>query len=95
VSALGRQLLLNADNPSGSFAAACNAWHIGDSDSMSARDEYDPTLDAGYTTAGISHKAKLLIKLLRLWESPYTEYEGTSHFQATASSAKIGLLKSI
>jgi hypothetical protein len=38
---------------------------------MSARDEYDPTLDAGYTTAGISHKAKLLISLLRLWGSPY------------------------
>jgi hypothetical protein len=64
--------LIDADNPSGSLPAACNDWHFSDADSMSARDEYDPTLDAGYTTAGISHKAKLLISLLRLWGSPYT-----------------------
>ena len=65
-----------ADNSSGltsaSSAAACSDWHFSEADSMSARDEYDPTTDAGYTTAGISHKAKLLISLLRLWGSPYT-----------------------
>lgn len=36
-------------------SAACSDWHIGDADSMPARDEYDPTLDAGYKTVGISH----------------------------------------
>jgi hypothetical protein len=39
---------------------------------LAPRDIHDPTLDAGYTTAGISHKVKLLISLLRLWGSPYT-----------------------
>lgn len=58
--------LIDADNFSGSFAAACSDWLFSDADSMSARDEYDPTLDAGYTTAGICHKAKLLIGPLRL-----------------------------
>jgi hypothetical protein len=65
-----------ADNSSGltnaSSAAACNAWHFSDADSMSARTTTESTLDAGYTTAGISHQAKLLISLLHLWESPYT-----------------------
>jgi hypothetical protein len=65
--------LIDADNPSGSFAAACNDWHIGDADSMSARDARDPTLDAGYTTVGISQTAKLLIRLLLLRGSPYTK----------------------
>ena len=85
----------DADNSSGSFAAVRSDWRVGDADSMSARDAYDPTTDAGYTTAGDSPTAKLSISFLRFGGSPYTEYEGTSHFQATASSAKIGLLNSI
>jgi hypothetical protein len=64
--------LIDADNSSGSLAAACNDWHIGDADSMSARDIIDPTSDAGYTTAGISQTAKLLISLLLFEGSPYT-----------------------
>ena len=40
-----------ADNSSGSPAAACIVWRSGDADSMSARDIYDPTTDAGYTYA--------------------------------------------
>jgi hypothetical protein len=34
--------------------------------------------DAGYTTAGISHKAKLLISLLRLWGESIYEGLGVS-----------------
>jgi hypothetical protein len=62
----------NADNTSGSFAAARIDWRIGDADSMSARTTTKSTLDAGYTTAGASPKAKLSISFLRLWGSPYT-----------------------
>ena len=61
----------DADNTSGSLPAVRSDWRIGDADSMSARDKYDPTLDAGYTTAGASSKAKLSINFLRLWGSPY------------------------
>jgi hypothetical protein len=64
--------LTDADNSCGSFAAVRSDWRIGDADSMSARDKYDPTLDAGYTTAGASPKVKLSINFLHLWGSPYT-----------------------
>jgi hypothetical protein len=40
---------------------------------MSARDTNDPTSDAGYTTAGVSHPANLLVSFLPLWGSPYTK----------------------
>ena len=49
---------INADNSSGSSPAACNDWRMGDADSMSARITTESTLDAGYTTAGASPKAK-------------------------------------
>src|SRR6185369_10881283 len=38
----------DADNSSGSPAAACIDWRIGDADSMSARAAPEPTTDAGY-----------------------------------------------
>jgi hypothetical protein len=63
---------IDADNSSGSSPAARSDWRIGDADSMSARDAYDPTTDAGYTTAGDSQTAKLSIRLLRVGGSPYT-----------------------
>ena len=62
---------IDADNPSGSLPAACNDWRIGDADSMSARTTTESTVDAGYTTAGASQKAKLSISFLLLWGSPY------------------------
>ena len=37
----------DADNSSGSLPAARSDWRNGDADSMSARDAYDPTTDAG------------------------------------------------
>ena len=64
--------LFDADNSSGSLAAACNDWRDSDADSMSARTINESTLDAGYTTAGASQTAKILINLLPLRGSPYT-----------------------
>lgn len=55
-----------ADNSSGSPAAACIVWRSGDADSMSARDIYDPTTDAGYTTAGALPSGPQSIRLLLL-----------------------------
>ena len=63
----------DADNSSGSLPAACNDWRIGDADSMSARTTPESTLDAGYTTAGASPKAKTSVSFLCLWGSPYTK----------------------
>ena len=60
-----------ADNSSGSPAAACIVWRSGDADSMSARDIYDPTTDAGYTTAGALPSGPQSVRLLLLWGSPY------------------------
>jgi hypothetical protein len=56
----------DADISSGTLPAACNDWCIGDADSMSAQDIFDPTSDAGYTTAGASPKAEPSISFLRL-----------------------------
>ena len=43
----------DADNSSGSNSlAACNDWRFDDADSMSAQAVNEPTIDAGYTTAG-------------------------------------------
>jgi hypothetical protein len=64
--------LTDADNSSGSLPAARSDWRFGDADSMLARDQYDPTTDAGYTTAGASPTAKLSVSFLPLWGSPYT-----------------------
>jgi hypothetical protein len=64
--------VIDVDNSCGSLAAVRSDWCFGDADSMSARDIHDPTLDAGYTTACASPKAKISISLLRLWGSPYT-----------------------
>ena len=64
---------IDADNSSGSLPAVRSDWRIGDADSMSARTTAESTLDAGYTTAGASHKAKLSISFLNLWGSPYTK----------------------
>ena len=64
---------INADNSSGSFAAACINWRIGDADSMSARTKAESTLDAGYTTAGASQTARTSVSFLRFWGSPYKE----------------------
>jgi hypothetical protein len=36
---------------SASSAAACNDWRRSDADSMSARDAFDPTTDAGYLSS--------------------------------------------
>ena len=55
-----------ADNSSGSLPAACIVWRRGDADSMSARDTYDPTIDAGYTTAGALPSGPQSIRLLLL-----------------------------
>ena len=45
----------DADNSSGSITpAACIDWRNGDADSMSARTTSESTIDAGYTTAGLS-----------------------------------------
>jgi len=63
---------IDADNTSGSPAAACIDWRMCDADSMSARDTNDPTPDAGYTTAGDSQQATLSVSFLRLRGSPYT-----------------------
>ena len=73
-----------ADNCSGSLPAACNDWRIGDADSLSARTTAESTLDAGYTTAGISPRAKLLITVwgefiydgLGRTRAPSTDYWG-------------------
>ena len=42
----------DADNSSGSSAAACSVWRAGPADSMLARTTTESTSDAGYTTAG-------------------------------------------
>jgi hypothetical protein len=55
-----------------SFSSTDGNRRVGDADSMSARDARDPTLDAGYTTAGIAQTAELLVSLLHFWGSPYT-----------------------
>ena len=65
------RLLTDADNSSGSLPAVRSDWRFDDADSMSARDEYDPTTDTGYTTACASPTAKLSVSFLRLWGSPY------------------------
>ena len=62
-----------ADNSSGSLPAACIVWRRGDADSMSARDIYDPTTDAGYTTAGALPSGPQSVRLLLLWGSPSTK----------------------
>ena len=65
-----------ADNSSGSLPAACIVWRRGDADSMSARDTYDPTIDAGYTTAGALPSGPQSIRLLLLLgESIYAELD--------------------
>ena len=65
-----------ADNSSGSLPAACMVWRRGDADSMSARDTYDPTIDAGYTTAGALPSGPQSIRLLLLvGESIYAELD--------------------
>jgi hypothetical protein len=51
----------DADNPCRSMPAAYNNWHIGDANSMSATVTTELTLDAAYTTLGISRKTKLLV----------------------------------
>jgi hypothetical protein len=61
----------DADNSSGSYAAACIDWRTGDADSMSARDFNDPTSDAGYTTAGALPVGPHSISLLPLRGSSY------------------------
>ena len=63
---------INADNFSGSLPAVRSDWRFGDADSRSARTTTETTIDAGYTTAGASPKAKLSISLLPLRGSPYT-----------------------
>lgn len=55
-----------ADNSSGRLPAVRIDWRFGDADSISARTTLESTLDAGYTTAGASHKANISICLLRL-----------------------------
>ncbi len=57
---------IDADNSSGSLPAACSDWRIGDADSMSARDAYDPTTYAGYTTAGASQTSQHIGQFLAL-----------------------------
>src|SRR5688572_21485565 len=61
----------DADNSSGSTAAACIDWRVGDADSMSARATPEPTVDAGYTTAGVSLTLEPSISFLHLRGSPY------------------------
>jgi hypothetical protein len=68
--------VIRCENDRTDPAAPCCDWHISDADSISARDTFDPTLDAGYTTAGISYEAKLLIRLLRFWEESIYELLG-------------------
>src|SRR6185369_9241571 len=70
----------DADNSSGSPAAACIDWRIGDADSMSARAAPEPTTDAGYTTAGASLKPKLSVNFLQLRGSPYRNTKGLPAF---------------
>jgi hypothetical protein len=76
---------IDADNSSGSVPAARSDWRFGDADSMSARDAYDPTSDAGYTTAGVSPTAKLLISFLPLRGSPYMTCYASRWFLTTSS----------
>jgi len=64
--------LTDADNSSGSFAAACSDWRSGDADSMSARTTSEPTSDAEWSTAGASPTANISVSFLPLGGSPYT-----------------------
>lgn len=56
----------DADNSSGSTAAACIVCRAGPADSMLARTTKESALDAGYTTAGDSPTAKTSISFLPL-----------------------------
>lgn len=61
---------IDADNPAGSKAAACNDWrtvgrfHVGTGHTV-------PTIDAGYTTACVSSLPPLSIILLAFGGCPY------------------------
>ena len=63
--------------------AACSVWRRGDADSMSARDNHDPTSDAGYTTVGVSLSQSTSIRSLPLWGSPYTTVRTTAPMKTT------------
>jgi len=62
----------DAENSSGSSAAACFVRRDGPADCMLARATTESTSDAGCTTAGVSPTAKTSIGFLPLWWSPYT-----------------------
>ncbi len=83
----------DADNSSGNLPAVHSDWRFGDADSMSARDVFDPTTDAGYTTAGVCPTANLSISLLPLRGSPYmTSYVAFPTFHLSAVGSKDALL---
>src|SRR5215467_7391412 len=63
----------DADNPAGSFTlAACNDWRFGVRRFHVGTGHYEPTHDAGYTTAGSPSRPPLSISLLLPRGSPYT-----------------------
>ncbi len=63
----------DADNPSGSFTlAACSDWRGGARRFHVGTGHFEPTYDAGYTTAGSLGLPNLSINFLHLRGSPYT-----------------------
>jgi hypothetical protein len=63
---------LDADNLSGSFTlAACSDWRSGARRFHVGTGHFEPTHDAGYTTAGLLARPELSINSLLLGGSPY------------------------